>query len=370
MKRISLALLLTLVALVGLAGCGMTNGVTPLTEDDVYSLSIISVGDLLAQSQVNTTSSSMSVETDLETDPVTDEPVTETDPVLEKYLLMVETFLNSSAPLNVITAASDRIEYAYMTTYETKDVFGEIVSYTIYFNEVIIEAVEPEDETEDPVETENESTTASVNENKHGDRNRDYDHLFDDENEDVIETELEGLLIVNGVEYILLGRREVKENETEYKFIALIDELNFIRISYESEDDEQKFKFVHMVDGVIVNRTSIKVENENVESKVMLVYQTETIEARYSFKYVDNEDYDLFIKYEIDENGSEVERGMIKIKINVDEVTGETTYTYQIVGERQGHGFGKDHEFERGHHGQSNDSKGQDDKNEGNWGHR
>ena len=131
MKRISLAVLLTFVSLIALAGCGLSNGVTPLTENEVYSLSIISAGDLLAQSQANSTSGTLSVETDTETDPVTEEPVTDADPVLEKYLLMVETFLNSSAPLNVVTAASDRIGYDFMSTYETKNILGEIVSYTI-----------------------------------------------------------------------------------------------------------------------------------------------------------------------------------------------------------------------------------------------
>lgn len=373
MKRISLAVLFTFISLIALAGCGLSNGVTPLTENEVYSLSIISAGDLLAQSQATSTSGTMSVETDTETDPITDpvteEPVTHADPVLEKYLLMVETFLNSSAPLNVVTAASDRVGYDFMSTYETKNILGEIVSYTIYFNEIeIVDEVETEDptetedetETEDPVETEDpieteEETNPVGRRDRRGERNHDHDDLFDDEDDDQIETELEGLLIVNGVEYTLLGRREVEGNETEYKFVALIDEFNFIRISYESEDNEQKFRFVQMTDGVIVNRTNIKVEDEDGESKVMLTYQTETMEARYSFKYADNEDYDLFIKYEIDENGAEIERGMIKITINVDEITGETTYSYQIVGERMGHGFGKDDEIERGHHGHGND---------------
>lgn len=368
MKRMSLAVLFALITLVGLAGCGLASP-EPLSESDVYSLSIISAGDLLAQSQVTQQSSSMMLETDAETDPVTEEPVTEADPVLEKYLLMVETFLNSSAPLNVVTQASDRVGYDFMSIYESKDILGETVSYTIYFNEIVItddipEETETEDpvdtedpvETEDPIETDSEDTTEPIeSRTRQGERNHDHDDLFDDEAEDEIATELEGLLIVNGIEYTLLGRREVEGNETEYKFVALIDDLNFIRISYETEDDEQKFRFVQMVDGVIVNRTSIKVEAEDGESKVMLNYQTETMEARYSFKYADNEDYDLFIKYEIDENGEVVERGMIKITINVDEITGETTYSYQIVGERMGHGFGKDDEFERGHHGHGKD---------------
>lgn len=351
MKKIGLTAVMMFLLITGLVGCNLSNQAITYTENDVYSLSIVSIGEVLAQSQATQVSSSMET-TD---EPVTEDPITDTDPVLEKYLLMVETFLNSSAPLTVIQQASDRVEFQYMSIYQAKDALGNIVDYTVYYNEVEI-VPEVEDETED----ETDDAQAPNERRSRGGHNHDHDDLFDDEQDDEIVTELEGLLIVNGIEYTLLGRKEVENDETEYKFIALIDELNFIRISFESEDDEQKFKFVQMIDGVIVNRTSIKVENEDGESKVMLVYQTETLEARYSFKYADNEDYDLFIKYEIDQAGSEIERGMIKITILVDEVTGETTYSYQIVGERDGHAFGKDKEIGRGHHGQGKDD---DDRN-------
>lgn len=362
MKKIGLTALMMFLLITGLVGCNLSNQTIHYTENDVYSLSIVSMGEVLAQSQATQVSTSMET-TD---EPVTEDPITDTDPVLEKYLLMVETFLNSSAPLNVIQQASDRVEYQYMSIYQAKDALGNIVDYTVYYNEVEI-LPEVEDETEDETEESSETEDEQVPSERRtrGGRNHDHDDLFDDEENDEIVTELEGLMIVNGIEYTLLGRKEVEDDETEYKFIALIDELNFIRISFETEDDEQKFKFVQMTDGVIVNKTSIKVENEDGESKVMLVYQTETLEARYSFKYADNEDYDLFIKYEIDQDGQEIERGMIKITINVDEVTQETTYTYQIVGERDGHAFGKDREIGRGHHGH-----GKDDDNDNGQGKR
>jgi hypothetical protein len=353
MKKIGLTAVMMFLLITGLFGCNLSKQVITYSENDVYSLSIVSIGEVLAQTQATQVSHTMET-TD---EPVTEDPVTDTDPVLEKYLLMVETFLNSSAPLSVIQQASDRVEFEFMSIYQAKDDLGNIVDYIVYYNEVEI-LPEVEDETEEPSET--EDLQAPNERRTRGGRNHDHDDLFDDEQDDKIVTELEGLLIVNGIEYTLLGRKEVKVDETEYKFIALIDELNFIRISFETEDDEQKFKFVQVTDGVIVNRTSIKVETEGGESKVMLVYQTETLEARYSFKYADNEDYDLFIKYEIDQAGSEIERGMIKITILEDELTGETTYSYQIVGERDGHAFGKDKEIGRGHHGQGKDD---DDRN-------
>lgn len=362
MKKTILMAVMFFFLLAGLVGCNLAQQTITYSENDVYALSMVSMGDVLAQAQVSQTSTAM----DTTDEPVVDEPVvdpvTDTDPVLEKYLLMVETFLNSSAPLQVIIQASDRIEYAFMSVYQAKDALGQTVEYAVYYNEVEIAPV-TEPETEDETDDASDETAALVErQSRGGDRNQDHDDLFDDEDGDEITTELEGLLIVNGIEYTLLGRQEVEGDETEYKFIALIDELNFIRISYKTEDSEQKFNFVQMTDGVIINRTSIKVENEDGESKVMLKYQTDTLEARYTFKYADNEDYDLFIQYEIDQDGEEIERGMIKITINVDELTGETTYTYQIVGERHGHGFGKDDEIERGHHGHGNDDGQGNDK--------
>ncbi|MCU0104655.1 lipoprotein [Acholeplasma vituli] len=355
MRKISALFLLTLVAVLTLSGCNLASNTKDISEQDVYALSVFSMGELLGSSQTSTTIQLTAAST-LEEEPIT----TDTDPVLEKYLAMMETFLNSGAPIQANTTVSDREGYAFMTVYQVRDLLGGIVSYTIYFNEILPEVVEDEPietdepevetpETEAPLQSD-EATIQSVRAQQR-DRNHEHDGMFEDESDDEIVYELEGLLIVDDIEYRIVGRKEIEDDETEIKFVAFTDMDNFIRISYKTEENEQKFVLVQRVDGQVVQRTSIKVDSEDGESKVMLTYQTGTQIARYSFKEVDNENYDIFIKYDIREAGSIVERGMIKIKITVDEETGETNYTYQVVGERKGHTFEGEKGFGRNHHG-------------------
>lgn len=360
MGKISALFLMTLVAVLTLSGCNLASNTNDMSETDVYALSVFSMGELLGSNQ-EASPMRLTAASTLETEPV----VTDTDPVLEKYLAMMETFLNSGAPIEASTAASDREGYAFMTIYQVKDLLGATISYTIYFNEILPEVVvdEPED-TEIP-EPETDETTIQADQSRQRERNHEHDGMFEDDSEDEIVYELEGLLVVDGIEYTIVGRKEVEEDETEIKFIAFTDMDNFIRISYKTEENEQKFNLIQRVDGQIVQRTSIEVDSEDGEEKVMLTYQTGTQIARYSFKKVDNENYDIFIKYDIREAGSVVERGMIKIKISIDEVTGETSYTYQIVGERKGHDFEGEKGFGRNHHGEYMKPNGDSDDTRG-----
>ena len=98
-------------------------------------------------------------------------------------------------------------------------------------------------------------------------------------------------------------------------------------------------------------------ENDSDGLKVHLTYKNETESATYMFKVADDESYDIMVRYEIKTGNELVEYGHAKIYIHTDEVTGETSYTYELVGNRGGHEHHYDDEIDRGHkHGE--DHKG------------
>lgn len=346
MRKISVLVALIMVSLLTLSGCNLAAPSNEMTEQNVTALSIFSMGELLGQTQTTAPMQAVRTTAESEEDPIE----TETDPVLEKYLALMETYLNPNGPMVVQTIASDREGFAWMTTYEVKDLLGDAIIYTVYYNET---EIVPEVETPETEENEPEAQPAM----RQGDRNREHDDLFEDDDSSAVFYELEGLLLVGETEYTIIGRKKIEDNETVYQFVALTDAFNFIRIGYKTDEEGQRFTLVQRVDGKIVQRTIIKVESTVSETKVMLTYQTDSQIARYQFKLVENEDYDIQIKYDIRTLGAEVERGMIKINILVDEITGETSYSYQIIGERQGQPFNQFRGIGRGHYGQRPETK-------------
>ncbi|MDY0209827.1 MAG: hypothetical protein RBQ91_00270 [Acholeplasma sp.] len=363
MRKLLLAVTL-LAGLIGLAGCNLSEDEPVIhSEADVMNYAMVSAANLMdvygggvTVALEETTDPIESTEPVIETPQVT---VEETDEVLEKYLNLIETYLSNEA-LTVNETISDRVEFETMITYKTKDLLGDEITYVIYYNEVVL-AEETEDIEEDELEDEQNVETQMLESSL---RQHEYDKDFEDEFDDEIELELQGLIVVNGYEFELVGRKEIEEDEVEIKFIAYFDQDNYIRISYEkdTEDGEEKFHFKQMSEGVLISESKIKLEQEDGELKVMLTHKTETTSSSFMFKQSDEASYDIMVKYDIKENGVLIDSGHIKIDIIVDDVTGETTYDYQLLGTQNG----KQHQNENGlnrHRNHGNENKKPDNGN-------
>ena len=364
MKKLFATLFLALAGTLVLSGCSLSGEKTVIrSEEDVFNYALLSAADLISQTPNQTTFSIMETETPVE-EPVTEEPVTdepvaetpaeETDEVLARYLQLVETYLSNDA-ITAEATTSDRPEFETMLVYTSKDMLGGTRTFVVYFNQVDTEEpVTEEPVTEEPV-TEEPVAEEPVTEEP----NDDFE-----EAENEVEYELTGLIVIDGVEYELVGRKEIEDGEEEYKFIAYIDQDNFIRISYESdeEDGEQKFRFTQVTDGVLVYETKIKLEVEDNEFKVMLTYKTENSYSKFMFKESDEASFDIMVKYEIIEDGQLVESGHAKIYIMINEETGETTYEYDVLGSRSG----REHEHHNGFDRPERDHDDDDDDNRGN----
>ena len=53
---------------------------------------------------------------------------------------------------------------------------------------------------------------------------------------------LEGIVILNDVEYKMIGEKEKENNEEESNFKIFLDQYNFVEIEQESSNNEQEFE--------------------------------------------------------------------------------------------------------------------------------
>jgi hypothetical protein len=293
--------------------------------EDVYAFSAVSTTSLLQENLVSNTGilsfgptvrprvSLMSETTDT---PAVEGEIDE----LNRYLNMMEKFLGNNNGLTVENVVSDLSAYSTKLIYTTKDLLGNDVSYTIYYNEVADTVTNDED---------NEHTT----------------------------TTLTGLMIINGTEYALEGRKEFEDDEQKVTMISKVDNDNYVKVTNKTENNEQKFQYEVKVNGVITNRTEVKVETEDDEIKTVLKFIEGDAKGEYSFKQETEDGVQIIkIKYEI-KNAQGSESGEIKIFVTVDETTGETSYEYRVKDDKEN----EEHKYEHERH-EDDDEDEEEDK--------
>ena len=142
---------------------------------------------------------------------MTDEEKTE----ILKKLEVVDNLISG----NMITSKeenSDLADYQKMYTITTSDLDGNTSNYKFYFNESIL--VDEDDNDDEEVDNEQEF-------------------------------HLSGIVINNDVTYKMEGKKEIEEGEFEVEFKILIDELNYVVVEQEIEDNEEEYKYTSYTDG-------------------------------------------------------------------------------------------------------------------------
>lgn len=344
-KKLIFVLVLSVVGIV-LIGCSETIERNAFeTRNDVIAFQAISGVELLSNFKevetqngpVNKSENGLVIEDQIE--------------VVNHYLGIVEKYLGTSNGLTVSEETSDLEAYTKLMVIKAVEMTGAEIEYRLYFNETV--NVEEENELKDEFNNLNANLE------------------IEEENEYLIE----GILIVNQIEYAVEGFREVEEGKESLMLMAKIDEDNFVRIHYEIEEDERVFNYVIKKDGVI-SRTKIKVDEENGKLKVKLTFVEGTTKGQYNFEIsVDEDEVQIVkVKYAIKVEDEKIEKGSIKIYVRMDEETGEPIYTYKIYGE--GNNLVSEHRVKRGgHHGNTpedfkgnKNNGGKNDKNEGKTG--
>ena len=297
---------------------GGTGGFGELdTPEEIYGFSAASAGMLI--SAMDTGAASTAAEnTDIPTDPGTGEtpadPGTGTEvpsePVvdnvtaeLDGYMALVESLL-SDGGFNVTTEASDREGYQVKSVVTYRDMHGNAIGYTMYYNEVLI----PDDDDDD------------------------------DDDRDEIEEEyyIEGIMIVDGAEYPIRGERssesEPGESEEETEFIVTLSSTRrmVVEQSVETEDGEheREYNYVIYEGRNVIERSTFEYEVEDGETEIEMTHYKDGVNTVFFFDKEMRHGKEV-IRIRVGSTASPTASYIVNLVENAD---GTTSYTYERIG--------------------------------------
>lgn len=297
---------------------GGTGGFGELdTPEEIYGFSAASAGMLI--SAMDTGAASTAAEsTDIPADPGTGEtpadPGTGTEvpsePVvdsvtaeLDGYMALVESLL-SDGGFNVTTEASDREGYQVKSVVTYRDMHGNAIGYTMYYNEVLIP---------------------------------DYDD-DDDDDWDEIEEEyyIEGIMIVDGAEYPVRGERssesEPGESEDETEFIVTLSSTRrmVVEQSVETEDGEheREYNYVIYEGRNVIERSTFEYEVEYGETEIEMTHYKDGVNTVFFFDKEMRHGKEV-IRIRVGSTASPTASYIVNLVENAD---GTTSYTYERIG--------------------------------------
>ena len=160
---------------------------------------------------------------------------------LDGYLTLVGSLL-SDGGFGMISQTSDRAEYSEKMIVSCKDISGNDVSYIMYYNQLLTDREEDEDEVEE---------TYSI----------------------------EGVMLVDGAEYPIRGERESEvedgESEAETSFRVTLGEGRYMLVeqSFETDEDgeqEQEYSYKIYENGKLTARSSFEYEVEDGKTEVKM----------------------------------------------------------------------------------------------------
>lgn len=380
MKRIVATLSLSLLGAGLLAGCTPATADT-LTKETLYGFQAATSVSLLAGTDLEAISPLPTIKYAVDENEPTDEEEIVFD--INKYIGIMEQLLSDDeAPIIVDKVVSDREEYTYKMVVTTNYLTGDSATYILYYNELSEEEIEevsssipeaaikfrrgndndngrghndgwvngPRSDEEvgidDPINERGrgydegdrdqfigQGGFGELNEHRNEWRNH-HGHGIGEFNEDGELINLEGIVVLNEVEYALVGT--TSEHATSF-FISL-NETNWIRMHQVVTDNMTKYMIGSMIDGVM-SRIAFKAQIEEGRTKVSLFTLKDGEVVNYVFrKMVRNDQEVIMIRV--------VEEGTVTHVIAYPELnteTGEVTYTYEFF--ESGHGYGF-----RGHH--------------------
>jgi len=245
------------------------------------------------------------------------------DPALDQLVAQLDFLYTNGNGFATTTTTSDLENYEKLQEITFTAPTGESETYKLYYNEEDV-LVKGDDEggtergpSEDHENGEFEAET----------------------NSDEVKTKINGIAIVDEVEYQFVSHTEVEvdeednEYEEEIRFRLFLDDDNYVMVKQEIEveEDEKEEKFVYRVveDGVEVQNYTLKIEVEDGkddEAKMRILIDGNVYHLRYE-EVVDG-GIVAIIKIEVND---ELVATYEKV-VTTNEDTGEQTVYYQLVG--------------------------------------
>ena len=285
------------------------------TPEEIYGFSAASAGMLISAMNGDAAATAAAESTDIPADPGTGEtpadPGTGTEipsePVvdsvtaeLDGYMALVESLL-SDGGFNVTTEASDREGYQVKSVVTYRDMHGNAIGYTMYYNEVLI----PDD---------------------------------DDDDWDEIEEEyyIEGIMIVDGAEYPIRGERssesEPGESEEETEFIVTLSSTRrmVVEQSVETEDGEheREYNYVIYEGRKVIERSTFEYEVEYGETEIEMTHYKDGVNTVFFFDKEMRHGKEV-IRIRVGSTASPTASYIVNLVENAD---GTTSYTYERIG--------------------------------------
>ena len=274
---------------------GGTGGFGELdTPEEIYGFSAASAGMLISAMDTGAATG-----TEIPSEPVVDSVTAE----LDGYMALVESLL-SDGGFNVTTEASDREGYQVKSVVTYRDMHGNAIGYTMYYNEVLI----PDDDDDD------------------------------DDDRDEIEEEyyIEGIMIVDGAEYPVRGERssesEPGESEDETEFIVTLSSTRrmVVEQSVETEDGEheREYNYVIYEGRNVIERSTFEYEVEYGETEIEMTHYKDGVNTVFFFDKEMRHGKEV-IRIRVGSTASPTASYIVNLVENAD---GTTSYTYERIG--------------------------------------
>ena len=279
------------------ASAGML--ISAMNGDAAATAAAESTGETPANPGTGETPAAPGTGTEVPSEPVVDSVTAE----LDGYMALVESLL-SDGGFNVTTEASDREGYQVKSVVTYRDMHGNAIGYTMYYNEVLIP---------------------------------DYDD-DDDDDRDEIEEEyyIEGIMIVDGAEYPVRGERssesEPGESEDETEFIVTLSSTRrmVVEQSVETEDGEheREYNYVIYEGRKVIERSTFEYEVEYGETEIEMTHYKDGVNTVFFFDKEMRHGKEV-IRIRVGSTASPTASYIVNLVENAD---GTTSYTYERIG--------------------------------------
>ena len=249
-------------------------GDTPASSESVYGVSAATAGMLIQSMEAGSPASRtpestpQTPETTLPetpretpeqqpTEPAAPETTVSAFPELDGYMGLVDSFLNGSG-YSVEVTNSDRAEYDEMMKISYSGLNGS-TKYEMHYNKMLIPDFDDDDRWEDEEEE---------------------------------EYALEGVLVIDGMEYPVQGVREIErerneyESETQFRVTLENGRSVWVKQSESSEKDEHELEYSYLIreNGRVVERSSFSFEEEKGETELEMIAERNGKRESFSFE--------------------------------------------------------------------------------------
>lgn len=249
-------------------------GDTPASSESVYGVSAATAGMLIQSMEAGSPASRtpestpQTPETTLPetpretpeqqpTEPAAPETSVSAFPELDGYMGLVDSFLNGSG-YSVEVTNSDRAEYDEMMKISYSGLNGS-TKYEMHYNKMLIPDFDDDDRWEDEEEE---------------------------------EYAIEGVLVIDGMEYPVQGVREIErerneyESETQFRVTLENGRSVWVEQSESSEKDEHELEYSYLIreNGRVVERSSFSFEEEKGETELEMIAERNGKRESFSFE--------------------------------------------------------------------------------------